>query len=165
MILTDANLDAFIESRQWRCTVEEVQEAAARLLKEKRALGIGGGPDVFTASDLAPPPIPMRLLCERCGELHVDEGEFATKPHHTHACQTCGAVWRPAIVATVGVRFLPGFKNETPPRDELPTARSNIDADPRLERRCPTCKAPFWVLDRRWGIRAVRCACQPAPLP
>lgn len=58
-------------------------------------------------------PIPMRLTCPKCGELHIDEGEFATKPHHTHACQSCGMVWRPAIVDTVGVRFLPGFKNGT----------------------------------------------------
>lgn len=57
-------------------------------------------------------PIPMRLLCPVCGELHVDEGEFATRAHHTHACQACGHVWRPAVVATVGVRFLPGFKND-----------------------------------------------------
>jgi hypothetical protein len=54
-------------------------------------------------------PIPMRLVCESCGKLHIDEGEFATKPHHTHACQYCGLTWRPAIPATVGVRFLPGF--------------------------------------------------------
>jgi len=59
-------------------------------------------------SDLA---IPMRLVCPECSELHIDEGEFATKPHHTHACQHCGNVWRPAVVNTVGVRFLPGFKN------------------------------------------------------
>lgn len=57
-------------------------------------------------------PIPMRLICPDCMALHVDEGEFATKPHHTHACQECGCVWRPAIVNTVGVQFLPGFKNE-----------------------------------------------------
>lgn len=57
-------------------------------------------------------PIPMRLNCPECGELHVDEGEFATKIHTTHACQACGGVWRPAVVPTVGVRFLPGFKNE-----------------------------------------------------
>jgi hypothetical protein len=57
-------------------------------------------------------PIPMRLHCGDCGNLHIDEGDFATKPHHTHACQHCGNVWRPAIVATVGVRFLPGFRNE-----------------------------------------------------
>ncbi len=55
--------------------------------------------------------IPMRLICPDCGELHIDEGAFATKPHHTHACQVCGAVWRPAVVDTFGVRFLPGFKN------------------------------------------------------
>jgi len=56
-------------------------------------------------------PIPLRLVCPECKALHVDEGEFATKPHHTHACQRCGNVWRPAIVPTVGVRFLPGFKD------------------------------------------------------
>lgn len=63
-------------------------------------------------------PIPMRIPCPGlltggriCGVLHVDEGEFATKPHHTHACQSCGMVWRPAVVETVGVRFLPGFRN------------------------------------------------------
>ena len=60
-------------------------------------------------------PIPMRIPCPRCAELHIDDGEFATKAHHTHACQHCGEVWRPAIVATVGVRFLPGFKNAAPP--------------------------------------------------
>lgn len=57
------------------------------------------------------PPIPMRLHCAFCGKLHIDEGEYATKPHHTHCCQFCGGVWRPAIVNTVGVQFLPGFKN------------------------------------------------------
>jgi predicted RNA-binding Zn-ribbon protein involved in translation (DUF1610 family) len=56
-------------------------------------------------------PIPMRLTCPECGKLHVDEGEFATKVHHTHSCQFCGLTWRPAVEPTVGVRFLPGFKN------------------------------------------------------
>lgn len=54
---------------------------------------------------------PMLLWCPVCGERHIDEGEFATKAHHTHACQNCGMVWRPARVSTVGVKFLPGFKN------------------------------------------------------
>ena len=58
-----------------------------------------------------PAPIPMTLWCP-FGHRHIDEGEFATKPHHTHACQDCGVVWRPAIVPTVGVQFLPGFKND-----------------------------------------------------
>lgn len=58
-----------------------------------------------------PSPIPMLLVCPCCHARHIDEGEFATKPHHTHACQHCGMCWRPAIVPTVGVRFLPGFYN------------------------------------------------------
>ena len=57
-------------------------------------------------------PIPMILTCPMCGARHIDKGEFATKPHHTHACQACGMVWRPAIEPTVGVQFLPGFKDE-----------------------------------------------------
>ena len=56
-------------------------------------------------------PIPMILHCPSCRVRHIDTGEYASKHHHTHACQSCGMVWRPAIVATVGVQFLPGFKN------------------------------------------------------
>ena len=58
-----------------------------------------------------PKPIPMILWCPKCGARHVDAGKFATKVHHTHACQMCGLVWRPALVPTVGVAFLPGFKD------------------------------------------------------
>ena len=32
----------------------------------------------------------MLLWCPECGERHIDEGEFETKEHHTHACQYCG---------------------------------------------------------------------------
>jgi predicted RNA-binding Zn-ribbon protein involved in translation (DUF1610 family) len=60
-------------------------------------------------------PIHLLLTCPMCGERHIDAGEFATKPHHTHSCQFCGMTWRPAIVATVGVQFLPGFKDELTP--------------------------------------------------
>lgn len=59
--------------------------------------------------------IPMLLWCPHCGERHIDEGEFARKAHHTHACQGCGAVWRPAKINTHGVRFLPGYKNVIDP--------------------------------------------------
>lgn len=55
--------------------------------------------------------IPMVLFCP-LGHRHIDEKEFADKPHHTHACQECGIVWRPAKVNTHGVRFLPGYKND-----------------------------------------------------
>lgn len=56
--------------------------------------------------------IPLILFCPACGKRHIDVGEFETKLHHTHACQRCGMVWRPAIEYTVGVQFLPGFKND-----------------------------------------------------
>ncbi len=56
-------------------------------------------------------PIPMILTCPECTMRHIDRGDFATKPHHTHACQECGFVWRPAVVTTVGVQFLPGFRD------------------------------------------------------
>jgi hypothetical protein len=63
-------------------------------------------PDKKTAK-----PIAARLCCEKCGELHIDEGRWATHPHHTHSCQYCGLTWRPMIECSVGVRFLPGFKS------------------------------------------------------
>lgn len=63
-------------------------------------------------------PIPMLLWCPCCGERHVDKGLFATRVHHTHACQACGMVWRQAVVPTVGVAFLPGFKDEVPESTE-----------------------------------------------
>jgi hypothetical protein len=71
-------------------------------------------------------PIPMRLTCPGCGALHIDVGVFATKPHHTHACQHCGLVWRPAIVDTVGVQFLPRFKNEESTADCAPPAKDDL---------------------------------------
>jgi hypothetical protein len=62
-------------------------------------------------------PIPMFLTCPICRARHIDEGEFATKPHHTHSCQKCGLTWRPAVSHTVGVRFLPGFKDQRDPSE------------------------------------------------
>jgi len=60
-------------------------------------------------------PIPMLIWCPMCSARHIDVGEFATKHHHTHSCQKCGLTWRPAIVPTVGVAFLPGFKDVEEP--------------------------------------------------
>lgn len=56
-------------------------------------------------------PVPLLLWCPGCGERHIDEGEQVAKPHRTHACQSCGMLWAPAAVPTIGVRFLPGCKN------------------------------------------------------
>lgn len=67
--------------------------------------------DTATATGAEGAPIDMLLWCPGCGERHVDEGAFVDKAHHTHACQTCGMCWRPAVVATRGVLILPGFKS------------------------------------------------------
>ena len=93
--------------------VERLRANADALSGDRPAFSLSEAADEIER--LRNTPIPMRLICPGCGELHVDDGEFATKPHHTHACQHCGAVWRPAIVHTVGVKFLPGFKNESQP--------------------------------------------------
>ncbi len=89
---------------QIRRLTEAIGEAHREIMELRR--------EILSLRDRVLATVPIRLRCEVCHELHIDEGEFATKPHHTHACQACGAVWRPAVVNTVGVRFLPGFKND-----------------------------------------------------
>lgn len=75
--------------------------------------GVSSGPDdVGAILATLTQPTRMLLWCPGCGERHVDRGVFAAKSHHTHACQSCGHVWRPAIGATIGVQFLPGFKDQ-----------------------------------------------------
>lgn len=48
-------------------------------------------------------PIPLILHCPKCEHQHVDEGEWATKPHKTHLCAFCKHEWRPSDEPTVGV--------------------------------------------------------------
>jgi hypothetical protein len=99
-------------ARRPACTsCEEVEELAdadhaeiERLRAELAAMSVLGP---------TPSPIPMRIICPACGELHVDEGTFATTPHRNHSCQACGLTWQPCTLPTVGVRFLPGYRNES----------------------------------------------------
>lgn len=51
------------------------------------------------------PPKAVTIYCEKCGDIHIDEGEWATpeKAHKTHQCQTCKHEWKPFPYATVGV--------------------------------------------------------------
>lgn len=69
------------------------------------------GDEVSLAPPRAPVPLPLLLWCPECGARHVDAGAWATRPHKVHACQSCGHQWRPALVYTVGVQFLPGTKD------------------------------------------------------
>lgn len=77
-----------------------------------------------------PEPIPMLLYCPCCNKRHLDVGPFATKPHTTHSCQNCGLTWKPAQVPTVGVEFLPGYKNADDPKDEVETLRQLLARHP-----------------------------------
>lgn len=77
---------------------------------------------------------PMLLHCPGCGGRHVDKGRWETKLHHTHACQHCGLVWRPAVESTVGVQFLPGFRDDAsetapPPPTSSWRGRTNLNND------------------------------------
>ena len=65
----------------------------------------------FAPLEKATEPVPMILFCPSCHTRHIDAAPWDRKLHHTHACQHCGFAWRPAVVATVGVEFLPGFKD------------------------------------------------------
>jgi hypothetical protein len=103
---------------------EAARERAIKLLKEAELTAF--------ADELADNarPTPMLLWCPSCHVRHIDVGVFTTKLHHTHACQGCGMVWRPALVNTIGVKFLPGFQNLEPLFDFTTTGRTTSREPP-----------------------------------
>lgn len=110
--LCDGKYDLMTLDREWRVLALRYGEPWLWIREGHRAVAA-----LIQAAQGAPEtrqhdPVPMLLHCPACHIRHVDEGEWARRHHHTHACQSCGAVWRPAVVNTIGVRFLPGFKNE-----------------------------------------------------
>jgi hypothetical protein len=60
-------------------------------------------------------PQPMVLNCPQCGSQHIDQDEWAMKPHKTHLCASCGFQWSPFGYATVGVAAIA----PTPPVSEV----------------------------------------------
>ena len=61
-----------------------------------------------TAEQSDTAPIEMVLYCPNCGTQHIDAPDdrtpdWSNPPHRSHLCHECGAIWRPADVATVGV--------------------------------------------------------------
>jgi hypothetical protein len=54
-------------------------------------------------------PVPMLLYCPECGSQHVDAPDgkgWDNPPHRSHFCHECHTIWRPADVATEGVRAI-----------------------------------------------------------
>ena len=60
-------------------------------------------------------PKPMILHCPECHVQHLDEGEWATRPHKTHQCQNCKHEWRPFPYPTVGVAQPDAETESAPP--------------------------------------------------
>jgi len=46
------------------------------------------------------------IFCPKCGTQHIDEGEWATKVHTTHQCQSCGHEWKPFSFPSFGVPLI-----------------------------------------------------------
>lgn len=82
-------------------------------------------------------PIPMLLWCPLCGTRHVDKGVMEHRPHKTHACQSCGLNWKPAMVPTVGVQYLPGCKDA--PSDPAPKGHGAPAQTPCPSEDCEYC--------------------------
>lgn len=93
-----------------RCAISHIETERVLSIAGHTAQAISDAYSIGQAEDIqCASPVPMLLWCPECNERHVDEGAFEHEVHHTHACQHCGHVWRPAVVTTCGVRFLPGF--------------------------------------------------------
>lgn len=76
-------------------------------------------------------PIPMILFCPACGVQHIDkpEGDWTNPPHRSHLCHYCGHIWRPADVATTGVKDI-ATRGE---HDDSEPVRGTIDKTARFQ--------------------------------
>lgn len=73
-------------------------------------------------------PVPVVLHCPKCKAQHLDEGEWATREHRKHQCQSCRHEWRASSVATVGV-----LGEEQRAAEPTPEAAWNYSAPPDSE--------------------------------
>jgi hypothetical protein len=77
---------------------EEEQIAHAEM---RRILALlEGGQPAFAEANHAGAAVAARIFCPTCRKIHVDRGVGATKPHSTHLCEHCGALW---CTPTVGI--------------------------------------------------------------
>lgn len=110
----------------------------------KHQASLAKAQEIIAILDLPPlngEPVPMVLFCPKCGVQHIDEPELPyigdriietgdeeaaacireatwnNPPHRSHLCLSCGHIWRPADIATVGVQAV-----QTKGKADSPTA-------------------------------------------
>jgi len=110
----------------------------------KHQASLAKAQEIIDRLDLPPlngEPVPMVLFCPKCGVQHIDEPELPyigdriietgdeeaaacireatwnNPPHRSHLCLSCGHIWRPADIATVGVQAV-----QTKGKADSPTA-------------------------------------------
>lgn len=99
-------------------------EAEHQAIADLFVLAINALPQLLFLANLgllAEKPIDMILHCPRCHLQHIDAPEmfeatigidtdgrpdWHNPPHRSHLCHGCGCIWRPADVATNGVRAI-----------------------------------------------------------
>lgn len=101
------------------------------------------------------PPIPVLLFCPRCHLQHIDEPdertpEWDNPPHRSHLCHGCGCIWRPADVATNGVRAIETYGKA----DNWSPDQSPVGAAPRTDK--PVAWRWRYVRNRGPGYWTVR---------
>lgn len=90
--------------------IEKIHKEVSRLVAAEAGPDVVLFTDVMSVLESVFTPIPMLLWCPQCGERHIDADD--APEHKTHACQDCGMLWRPTLISTRGVLFLPGCKDE-----------------------------------------------------
>lgn len=104
-------------------------DASDQAYAERIATAVRGWIEAqITVSGESVDPIPMVLHCPACGAQHIDQAteDWPNPPHRSHLCGSCGCIWRPADVATVGVERVATTSvcdNWPGTDDELPNER------------------------------------------
>jgi hypothetical protein len=113
-------------------------------------------------------PIAMVLFCPACGVQHIDGPEihaeadasiglqikdvvtWANPPHRSHLCHACGTIWRPADIATTGVRYIQTTgERDNWPRIKRAAPAAEVQADHIADERKMVTDAARDVLAER----------------
>lgn len=72
--------------------------------KENMKAMVSGREEPYPEVEMEVVPLSLEMYCPKCGEQHVDEGEWSTREHKTHQCQSCMHEWKPFLVPSFGIK-------------------------------------------------------------